>query len=228
MSFQPIRPARAFQDVLAQLTYSIRRGEYQPGERLPDLDEMAAALHTSKPTVREAYALLVDEGVLDVRRGHAGGAIVRTAAVPASVLAIARTRPNASVAELLEARRPVETTLAQLAGQRADEQDFAALDEAIAMLGPARGDPAEWSRANDLFHYRMAAAARSPRLARYSHELMEELAILLDDFAEEYVDFAQTVRVHRRTLAALRSRSPRRIAAVMDVHLRELEERFCS
>ena len=92
------------------------------------------------------------------------------------------------------------------------------------LLAPARGKPAEWVRANDLFHYEIARAARSPRLARYSHEIMEELAILLDGFDEKYTDYAHTVHIHEETLRALRSRDPARIVAVMDDHLGELED----
>lgn len=225
-SFVPVRPAHAVQDVLGQISYAIRRGEYRPGDRLPGLDEMAQALGTSRPTVRAAYGLLVRERVLDVRRGHGGGAIVRSATVPVSVLNAAGGRPTATVPELLEARRPIETALARLAGRRGEETHFAAMAEAIELLEPARGNPAEWTRANDLFHYQMAAAAGSLRLARYAHEVMAELAILLDDFDEKYVDFEHTVWVHTETLAALRSRDEQRIDAVMDEHLRELEERF--
>jgi GntR family transcriptional repressor for pyruvate dehydrogenase complex len=225
-SFVPVRPAGAVQDVVGQISYAIRRGEYRPGDRLPGLDDMAAALGTSRPTVRAAYGLLVREGVLDVRRGHNGGAIVRSATVPVSVLNAAGLAPTAPVRELLEARRPVETTLAHLAGRRAQLSDLTAMAEAIELLGPARGNPTEWTRANDLFHYHMAAAAGSARLARYAHELMAELAILLDDFDEQYVDFEHTVWVHSETLAAIRSRDERRIDIVMDEHLRELEERF--
>jgi DNA-binding GntR family transcriptional regulator len=80
-------------------------------------------------------------------------------------------------------------------------------------------------RANDLFHYEMSRAARSPRLALYAHQIMEELAILLDGFDERYTNFEHTVHVHTATLEALRSRDPARIAAVMDDHLGELEDR---
>jgi hypothetical protein len=38
--FEPIRGYRVFEDVLDQLTYVIRSGVYEPGDRLPDLELM--------------------------------------------------------------------------------------------------------------------------------------------------------------------------------------------
>jgi GntR family transcriptional repressor for pyruvate dehydrogenase complex len=222
--FVPVRGGRLYEDVVDQITYAIRRGRFVPGDRIPGIDDLAAMLGTSRPTVREAVGLLAGAGVLRVKRGHTGGIEVATDIVPTGVLALSRAGHRATLAELTEARRPVEQELARLAGQRATEENFRALADAIAMLAPARGRPAEWVRANDLFHYEIARAAHSPRLARYSHEIMEELAILLDGFDEKYTDYDHTVHIHEETLRALRSRDDRRIAAVMDDHLGELED----
>jgi len=222
--FVPVRGGRLHEDVVDQITYAIRRGRFVAGDRLPGIDDLAAMLGTSRPTVREAVGLLAGAGVLRVTRGHTGGIDVATSIVPPGVLALSRAGHRATLAELTEARRPVEQELARLAGQRAAEENFAALSAAIDLLAPARGKPAEWVHANDLFHYEIARAAHSPRLARYSHELMEELAILLDGFDEQYTDYEHTVHIHQETLRALRSRDPGRIAAVMDDHLGELED----
>ncbi|MEV0719416.1 FCD domain-containing protein [Asanoa sp. NPDC050611] len=222
--FVPVRGGRLYEDVVDQITYAIRSGRFVAGDRIPGIDDLAALLGTSRPTVREAVGLLAGAGVLRVTRGHTGGIEVATSIVPPAVLALSRAGHRATLAELTEARRPVEQELARLAGQRATEENFAALAAAIDLLAPARGKPAEWVHANDLFHYEIARAARSPRLARYSHEIMEELAILLDGFDEQYTDYAHTVHIHRETLRALRSRDAGRIAAVMDDHLGELED----
>ncbi|GAA2577286.1 FadR/GntR family transcriptional regulator [Dactylosporangium fulvum] len=222
--FVPVRGGRLYEDVVDQITYAIRRGRYLPGDRMPSIDELAVLLGTSRPTVREAVTLLAEAGVVSVRRGHTGGIVVATSTVPTHVLGLSRTGHRATLAELTEARRPVEQELARLAGRRATEENFRAMAEAIALLGPARGNRAEWVRANDLFHYEIARAARSPRLALYSHQIMEELAILLDGFDKKYTDYDHTVHVHEETLHALRNRDPGRIAAVMDDHLGELED----
>ena len=51
-----------------QLRYQIATGEYGPGERLPTVREMAAALRVNANTIRGVYARLQDEGWVVARR----------------------------------------------------------------------------------------------------------------------------------------------------------------
>jgi GntR family transcriptional regulator, transcriptional repressor for pyruvate dehydrogenase complex len=221
--FWPIQGYRVFEEVVDQLTYAIRSGAFEPGDRLPTLDELAVEMQTSRPSIGEAVGLLVSAGVLETKRGTSGGTVVKSSVIPPSVLGLSRPPHRPSVQDLVEARRPIDLALAQLAGQRATEDDFAAISRAVDMLAPARGNPSDWVRANDLFHYEIARAARSETLAMFSHQIMEQLAILLDSFDERFVNYDHTIWVHAETLAALRSRDPGRITSIMDDHLHELE-----
>ena len=47
----------------------IEAGRYQPGERLPSQDELAAQLSISRLTVRDALRSLEQEGVIQVKHG---------------------------------------------------------------------------------------------------------------------------------------------------------------
>jgi GntR family transcriptional regulator len=51
-----------------QLRYAIATGEYAPGERLPTVREMAAALRVNANTIRAVYSRLQDEGWVVARR----------------------------------------------------------------------------------------------------------------------------------------------------------------
>src|SRR3954470_14960040 len=51
-----------------QLRYAIATGEYRPGERLPTVREMAAALRVNANTIRTVYARLQEEGWVVARR----------------------------------------------------------------------------------------------------------------------------------------------------------------
>jgi DNA-binding transcriptional regulator YhcF (GntR family) len=51
-----------------QIRYAIATGEYGPGERLPTVREMAAALRVNANTIRAVYARLQDEGWVVARR----------------------------------------------------------------------------------------------------------------------------------------------------------------
>ncbi|NJC73235.1 FadR family transcriptional regulator [Planosporangium thailandense] len=223
-AFYPINASRAFQEVVDQLTYVIRAGIYPVGSRLPTVEALARQMNVSRPTVGEALGVLATYGVVETRRGATGGTKVISSAIPTDLMRLSGRRFDVPLRQLAEARRVIEMELARLAGLHATEEHFAELQRAIDLLEPARGRPADWVHANDLFHYTIAKAADNEPLAVYSHELMEQLAIVLDGFDESYTDFEHTVHIHEATLAALRSRSESRIKSVMDEHLREIEE----
>ncbi|MGV9361125.1 MULTISPECIES: GntR family transcriptional regulator [unclassified Amycolatopsis] len=63
-----------FEQVAASLRRSLADGHPPPGQQLPPARELAAALEINVHTVLRAYALLRDEGLIDLRRRR--GAVV--------------------------------------------------------------------------------------------------------------------------------------------------------
>ncbi|NNG61021.1 GntR family transcriptional regulator, partial [Pseudomonas fragi] len=50
-----------YQRIAQQLAEDIRRGVYQPGERVPSVRKMSSQLNVSHATVLQAYANLEDQ-----------------------------------------------------------------------------------------------------------------------------------------------------------------------
>jgi DNA-binding GntR family transcriptional regulator len=76
----PPRPAPVLQDFDAHLNLyvrlarlmqqKIRTGEWKPGTQIPTLPELAQSFGISRPSVRQAVALLVQDGLLTSARGR--------------------------------------------------------------------------------------------------------------------------------------------------------------
>lgn len=225
--FYPISGPRAYEEVVDQITFAIRTGAFRPGDRLPLVEELAETMKVSRPTIGEAIRALSNAGILVSQRGAAGGVTVVSDNIPDTLIMRQSSGwREASTRELIEARRPIEIRLALLAGERATEEDFAAMRYAIAEL---RADPrAEHMRRihyDHLFHYAMGRAARSELLAYYQHQVLEQLHFSLRDVIDEDQHTQSIVDLHEETLAALESRDPARIEAAMDKHLLWLEEK---
>ena len=58
-----------YKQVISQIEQKIISGEYPPGFLLPSMNELSAELEISKETVKKAYAILRDKGVIEPRQG---------------------------------------------------------------------------------------------------------------------------------------------------------------
>jgi len=100
-----------YQRIAQQLAEDIRRGVYQPGERVPSVRKMSSQLNVSHATVLQAYANLEDQGLIRARP-QSGFYVHQTPALTAATPDIARverpglvTRSSIINQVLTEARR---------------------------------------------------------------------------------------------------------------------------
>src|SRR3990167_3455060 len=83
-----------YQRIAQQLAEDIRRGVYQPGERVPSVRKMSSQLNVSHATVLQAYANLEDQGLIRARP-QSGFYVHQTPALTAPTPDIARVeRPG--------------------------------------------------------------------------------------------------------------------------------------
>jgi DNA-binding FadR family transcriptional regulator len=222
--FHPISGPKASAEVVDQIIHAISSGRFLPGSRLPNIDELARLTNVSRPTVGDALRVLAKGGVIETRRGNTGGVLVNSSFVPPRLLRLSWRRGVHTLSALVEARRPVEMELALLAGQRATDQDFADLKKAVEMLKESVGDTRRWVQANNLFHYTVGRAARSPVLSQFQHEVIQEMTVVLDGWnADYYSGPDRVIEMHETTLEALQSRDPDRIREAMADHLNDAE-----
>ena len=71
-----MRRPRLAEMVAAQLREQIVTGEIPDGSALPTLETLVHLFDVGAPSVREAFGILEHEGLITVRRGNLGGAIV--------------------------------------------------------------------------------------------------------------------------------------------------------
>ncbi len=136
--FQPARQNRIFQDVVDQIQEAILSGDLKPGDMLPPERELKETFAISRGTLREALRVLEQKGLIEIKLGVNGGAVVKadnTAGQFSDGLDLLIRFQKISLTHLAEFREGVEGTVAAVAAERADESDIHKLE---ALLKKAR------------------------------------------------------------------------------------------
>jgi DNA-binding FadR family transcriptional regulator len=165
VQLDPVIPVAAYELVLEQLRRSIDEGHFAPGDKLPPERDLARQLGVSRTTLREAVRVLEGERAVEVRRGSAGGIIVRQEAAQPGRL---RQRLK-EFDEIIDFRLAVEPMAARLAAARRTKSEIAALARALGRLDQlaahaAEGRFGDWLRADSEYHVLIGKAARNRRL----------------------------------------------------------------
>jgi GntR family transcriptional repressor for pyruvate dehydrogenase complex len=225
-SLRPIKVRRAVDEVVAVLADAIRGGLYGPGERLPTERDLAVQLGVSRTVVREALAQLKLAGVLAISRGPNGGSVVKSSVGLGQVLATLESETMGGIRALLEVRRPLELVAALRTARRATEADLQYLRSLVADLDGALDDPELFYEVDVRFHLTVGTLSGNALLAEMVRTLFNRLALLRESFPVGHVEIQQALANQRDTMAALESKSDRRITRSLDVHLGAFEEHF--
>jgi GntR family transcriptional repressor for pyruvate dehydrogenase complex len=199
----------------------LKRGDH---DLLPSQGELAATLGVSRTVLREAMKHLEAEGLVEIAQGR------RIRVKPAGPQASMRTldamlrRSDASLAQLLEVRRPLEGEIAALAAERILPEELLELENTLVDLRVQQVLDRRVD-ADLLFHRTLAVATRNPVFPL----LLDTLAGLLR--ASRYASIgthgaAAAVEGHQEILDAVKARNPKAAREAMLRHLQANEKQL--
>ena len=163
--FKKTNQQRIFEDLVAQIEGAILDGRLKAGDKLPAQRDLVAMFQTSRGPLREALRVLEQKGLLDIKRGVRGGAVIKrpgVAPVAESLGLLVRHR-KITLAELAEFREGVEGSVAGIAAQRATPADIdqlkKLLDSANVHVGQGVDAWESFCRVDNQIHVAIARAA---------------------------------------------------------------------
>ena len=163
---QPVRGHHAFEACVEQLATAIRLGVYPRGSALPPERDLAARMHVSRATLREAMAALRQAGLVETTRGRGGGTVVTLKPPTPSARAAARVSAERRAAWLdaLAFRRIIEPgAAAMLAEHELSEEARAQLQLAHDEVHAATRH-AQYRQSDSRFHLTIAALTGSAQV----------------------------------------------------------------
>jgi GntR family transcriptional repressor for pyruvate dehydrogenase complex len=222
-SFEPVLKRGMADRLASRIKAMIRDGEYQQGDRLPAIMEMARRFGVGHPTIREALKKLEAMGFVDIRHGS-GVYVTRND----DVLIVASPDYSGTVTrkllqDLIAARMLLEVQSAREAARLATPAHIDEMRRALAIAGQNLRDNTIQLSSNMSFHRQIAAASGNAVLAQLIDVLVElfpeEQRIILGIIARE-----QDHQEHRAILAAIEARDEAAAADRMRTHLQGVED----
>ena len=228
LGFEPIAPSRAFEEIAAQIRELVATGRLKPGDRLPAERDLSAKFKVSRNTLREALRALELSGMIELRKGAAGGAFVLPGSSGVVVNGLRDLYHLGAIKpeHLTEARVWLSDIVVRVACERLTEEDLQALEENVVLAAKATkaGNFQERADLHREFHNLLAVATRNPIIQITMEGVMEVMREFVKAIGPS--DNTYTLPSRRRLLKHLRARDADAAVAEMNKFLERLQANY--
>jgi DNA-binding FadR family transcriptional regulator len=200
---------------------------YSHGGRLPSEAELADRIGVSRPVLRQALAVLKNEGTITARRGSG------TYARPSGPAIHPYGKPEslADLADCMRFRMVIESAAAGLAARQAEDAALREIRETIAAMESGQSQDKMVLDIDMAFHLAVARATRSRYYAMTLEFLMPHIMFGLKLARElrhipPHTTSQRVAAEHRAILSAIESRNQTMAADCMRDHLSSGIERI--
>jgi GntR family transcriptional repressor for pyruvate dehydrogenase complex len=212
---KPVSRESLVDRLAGEIRASINSGDYELGERLPTIMEMARRFGVGHPTVREALKKLEAVGVVEIRHGS-GVYVTRTQDVLMVASDFGGKVTKKLLLDLIQARAPIEMQSVVLATKYATPDDFAEMRRLLTTAGENLDNDVVLNSVNMAFHRQIASASGNAVIAQVLDVMQDlftdEQRLILGIFGsrkkdhEEHVAIFSALEARQEQLAAERMR----------------------
>lgn len=164
--FKKVEQNRVFHGVVVQLEDAILNGRFLPGEKLPPERELKDTFQVGRGAVREALRVLEQKGLLEIRLGAQGGAVVTQPSGEPMLesLSLLVKRKEIPFKDIQEFRSTVEARIASLAAERYTTEDIVRLEAILKKCQNHLKEKYDWDGflyEDSRFHQELSIIARN-------------------------------------------------------------------
>jgi GntR family transcriptional repressor for pyruvate dehydrogenase complex len=219
----PVRKKNVTNGIIVEIQRMLAEGELREGDKLPNQNDFAAQLGVSRASLREALHTLALLGVIEQKPG--AGTVIRAqiSAFLMDNLDSPMISGSQGALELIEARQVLETSMIELAIDRAGDAEISHLGEIIQKLSRfASENQVEEYRAVDIqFHYEIARAAHN----RFLLHLFVTIRHFLEQFFVESFNLVPDIleksqKHHEEIFQALKAGDKKKARAEIAKHMK--------
>ena len=216
----PLTASGRTDEVVQRISRAIHLGLVPDGDQLPTEVEFAGQLGVSPMTLREALAVLRQQGLVETRRGRTGGTFVRRPANPPveSLETLLRSTTISTLRDTADEHLAVSGASAKLAAERAAGASVRRLLALVEQLAEA-GSLGARIRADSRFHIEVAIASQSERLTRLEVNLQAEVGALLWLPSDPELALPEVVADHHAIATAIAEENPEQARTLAERHV---------
>jgi GntR family transcriptional repressor for pyruvate dehydrogenase complex len=228
LTFERAKPEKAAQVVAKQIRQAVLSGALSVGDRLPAERNLIEQFGYSRSVVREALRLLEDDGLIELRAGRNGGAVVRnpdTGQIMSNIDMLLRLQ-STGVREVHEAQRLIEPLVVQLAISRATPEDLAKVAETIDLIEANPGDVELVRLQSNRFHTLLGEATKNNVISIIAVIIRQ---IVIDfKYEGDEAEALAIARIHRKILEAIEAKDVEVAKRRSLRHIKASEDVMCS
>lgn len=201
---------------------AIRSGEYPAGSKLPSERTLMEMFDVGRPSIKEALLMLERKGFVKLKRGVAPVVLEPTpqGAMEAISDMVQAMLPDASRrSEFYDLRIMLETAAAMEAARSSDDDEIAALEEALAACRDNIGKAKAFRDADQSFHHCLMAT-QGNSVANALHGALIEWGLYNPEHGPGLDRIhARVVDQHTAIVAAIGAKDPAAAAEALRTHL---------
>ena len=226
---RPTRQKAIYNQVVDQIQQSIKNGQLVPGDQLLPERELAEKFGVSRPSVRQALAVLDNIGVVEITPRD--GAYVRHPDLEKAVepLTQALFMKREQVAHLFEMRHLIETQAACLAALRHDEADLKRLRILNQRFAAGLQDDDLAFQTNRDFHIAIVETAKNPLLTEVMTPILIATMEIFISARQQSLSTKRSLQrfvdEHEQIIAAIEHRDSAQAAQLLGDHINDARTR---
>lgn len=172
----------------------VEERRYAEGSKLPNENELSEDLQVSRTTLREAISFLVNQGVLEIRRGKGTFVAEKLPSEGVDLASLADMRSRVRAEDLFEMRLIFEPATVALACQRATEEELRLIEKKAQRVESAAAEGGDWPLADQEFHWAIIKASHN--------EYMRRLYPIINSAVNEIMQISHNRRQMQETALA--------------------------
>lgn len=228
MEIEKLTKRNHYEEITSQLRAMVESGTLKPGDKLPSTKELSERFGVGRSTMREALSALKAMGLIEIRQG--GGCRVLYPAeagfAPPELETLRMNRDT--LLHLLEARRTLEVSNAQVAAEKRTDEDLAGMRSLLAEMEGSIGDDDAGERTDVMFHAALAGMTHNPILNQLFQSIASQLERAIREVrrVELYANRQVSERLlneHKAIYEAVSNGDGEEAARRMKRHLRHVE-----